>query len=257
MTDAEQKCVLATGAVQPAPMRPAVGASLEETKGTLRKLQQDIASSSKIVIIGGGSVGIEVAGVGSTCSRSGIRLLMHDQEMRERVPDASITIVHSGKHLLNPDGPIGSSTSDSYTPPTNPLKLSLALEKDLESMNIQLVLGDKTAKPDQHAGEQDWDGSFGKQSGIKNVHLESGKVLQADFVFISIGNKPQAGLVEKADGSAMKDGFIAVDEYLKVKSASASSILSKNYYAIGDCCNTPGWKTSQGAGYDGDFCATK
>lgn len=173
------------------------------------------------------------------------------------MPDASITIVQSGNHLLNPDGSSSSSTSGSYTPPTNTLKLSLALEKELESLNVQLVLGDKTAKPDQHSGEQEWDGSFGKQSGVKNVHLESGKVLHADFVFVSIGNKPQAGLVEKADGAAIKDGFVSVDEYLKVKSDSASSVLAKNYYAIGDCCNTPGWKTCQGAGYDGDFCATK
>lgn len=68
-TETEQKCVLATGAVQPAPMRPAVGSSLEETKSTLRKLQQDIASSSKIVIIGGGAVGAEIAGVSAFTKR--------------------------------------------------------------------------------------------------------------------------------------------------------------------------------------------
>jgi hypothetical protein len=31
----------------------------------------------------------------------------------------------------------------------------------------------------------------------------------------------------------------------------------KNYYAVGDVSNTPGWKTVQGAKYDGEGAAPK
>jgi thioredoxin reductase len=42
----------------------------------------------------------------------------------------------------------------------------------------------------------------------------------------------------------------------QVKSSNASTPL-KNYYAIGDCCSTPGWKTTAGAVSDADACAIK
>jgi NADPH-dependent 2,4-dienoyl-CoA reductase/sulfur reductase-like enzyme len=46
--------------------------------------------------------------------------------------------------------------------------------------------------------------------------LQSGKTLEADFVFVSVGNKPNVELVERVDSGAITSGLIAVDNYLKV-----------------------------------------
>ena len=43
----------------------------------------------------------------------------------------------------------------------------------------------------------------------------------------------------------------------QVKSSNTASPLQKNYYAIGDCCTTPGWKTMQGAQADAAAVAPK
>jgi len=45
---------------------------------------------------------------------------------------------------------------------------------------------------------------------------KSGKKVEADYVFIAGGNKPNVSLVEKADPGAIAAGLIAVDEYLRV-----------------------------------------
>ena len=46
--------------------------------------------------------------------------------------------------------------------------------------------------------------------------LPGGKTIEADFIFMGLGNKSNANFVEKADGGAVVDGLVRVDEYLKV-----------------------------------------
>lgn len=70
--------------------------------------------------------------------------------------------------------------------------------------------------PANSDGGAEWDGSFGLQSGVKNVKLDSGTSLQADFIFVSTGNKPNVSLVEAVDKQAIASGLVAVDKYLKV-----------------------------------------
>jgi pyruvate/2-oxoglutarate dehydrogenase complex dihydrolipoamide dehydrogenase (E3) component len=58
-----QKAVIATGAQQPSPMRPEPGSSEAAYMASLVKYQQDFKQATKVVIAGGGSVGLELAGV--------------------------------------------------------------------------------------------------------------------------------------------------------------------------------------------------
>jgi hypothetical protein len=97
-------------------------------------------------------------------------------------------------------------------------KLSTALEKLIAECLIDLVPNDKALVPSEHAhvGPDEWDGSFGLQKGMKTVKLASGKEVKADFVFIGIGDKSNVELVEEADDSALADGQIWVDDYLRV-----------------------------------------
>ncbi|RSH92622.1 hypothetical protein EHS25_008067 [Saitozyma podzolica] len=227
------RCILATGSSQPAPMRPSEGATEASYRDELVQLQRDIAKAKKVLVVGAGAVGLEMAG-----------------EIREAHPDKPITIIHSLSHVLNPTSPPQPEDQTGYTAPTSLPKLSLALEKQLAQLNIDLVLDDRVVIPPPGTvspSSIEWDGTPGRTSdgGIKKVRTTSGKTIEADFVFVSIGNKPNSGLVKDVDTGAVKGGMIWVDEYLRVRSDK----LSK-YYAIGDCSTSPGWKTSQGAVYD-------
>lgn len=64
------------------------------------------------------------------------------------------------------------------------------------------------------AGE--WDGSFGLQNEVKKLKLRSGKEVPGDYIFVSVGNNPNTGLVASVDPAAITGGLIAVDSYLKV-----------------------------------------
>ena len=145
------------------------------------------------------------------------------QEIRENYPDTSITLVHALPHVLNPMATQSISGAFSYSSPPTAPKLSKEIERQLNGKNIDLITNDRVTIPTDSATGPDasgvndaWDGSMGLQNGLKNVTLDSGKVLQADFVFIGQGNKPNVELAEKLDPGAIASGLIAVDEYLKV-----------------------------------------
>ncbi|KAK8865763.1 hypothetical protein IAR55_000910 [Kwoniella newhampshirensis] len=226
------KCVLATGSTQPSPMRPSGEWSEQEYHNALKKNQEELSKAQNVVIVGGGTVGVEFAG-----------------EVRARFPKVSITIVHTDTSLLSPT-PLKSETKTKQTatytsPPTYP-KLSIALEKLARKLNINLIFHDRVAVPKLGSispDSSDWDGSFGLQSAEKVVSLESGKTLKADYVFLSTGNTPNSSIAKNADVEAITSGLVAVDEYLRVSSSNAQSPLVKNYYAIGDVSASPGMKT--------------
>ncbi|ODO07301.1 hypothetical protein L198_00880 [Cryptococcus wingfieldii CBS 7118] len=227
------RCVIATGASQPSPMRPPSSTTEDEFKQSLRKSQQQLAQSKKVVIIGGGTVGVEMAG-----------------EIRAVHPEIEITIIHPNKALLAPE-PLPKTANDSTkswtNPPTAP-KLSKNLQTVLEGMNVKLILGDRAVIPEAGSVTDfaQWDGTAGPQSQVKKLSLQSGEQVEADYVFVSVGNKPNTQLVESVDQDAITSGLVAVDDYLKVASTTDSSPLSKNsnYYALGDVSAAPGPKTA-------------
>ena len=154
-------------------------------------------------------------------------------------PKDSITLVHNGPHVLNPEVPGSkkSPTTDqfSYINPPTAMKLFTALESALKDLNIDVVLKERVQIPSETIGvaEGEWDGSEGLQSGLQKIKLSSGKTLEADYVFFGVGNEPNVSLVEKADPGALVAGLVGVDEYLKVgvilrvlDSSRISSILS-------------------------------
>ncbi|WWD18057.1 hypothetical protein CI109_102504 [Kwoniella shandongensis] len=231
------KCVIATGSAQPSPMRPSGSWTEQEYIGALKKNQEDLKKAKKIVIVGGGTVGVEFAG-----------------EARALLPNTSITIVHTDTSLLSPTPLASEKTTQeasSWTsPPTNP-KLSTALEKVANKQKLELIFSDRVNIPQEGSvapTSADWDGSFGLQSGEKTLTLASGKKIKADYVFLSVGNKPNSSIVQKTDPSAITSGLVAVDPYLRVVSKNDNSPLGKNYYAIGDVSSAPGAKTAWNAG---------
>ncbi|WVW82151.1 hypothetical protein I302_104157 [Kwoniella bestiolae CBS 10118] len=231
------RAILATGSIQPSPMRPSSGWSKEEYMAALRKSQEDLKNAKALVIVGGGPVGIEFAG-----------------EVRSAYPDKEITLIHNRSTLLSPisEKKSGSGRKESSddpsswaSPPTH-LKLSNTLTSLVKAQNVRLILDDKVIIPDglgNTNAEEEWEGSFGLQSSLKVIKTENGQRVKADYIFLSVGNKPNSAFVRGTDPNAVEGstGLVKVDEYLRVK----SSILGDgNYYAIGDVNNAQGMKTS-------------
>ncbi|KAJ9110487.1 hypothetical protein QFC19_001613 [Naganishia cerealis] len=212
--------VFATGASQPFPMRPKQEWSIAEVEDRLRQTQEDIAAAERVVIIGGGPTGIEMAG-----------------EIITAHPSKKITLVHRQPRLLD----------DRF-----PVKLSNQLEALLKKAGVELVLGD------EHIQEPDL--VTGKQDVTRTIRTKNGKELEgefvsrsrmclradraamtADYVFIAIGNQPNTQLLANADPAALsKDKTINVNEFLQVQS---SLFPRGNVFAAGDCANSPGWRS--------------
>ncbi len=223
------RVVLATGASQAPPMRPAPGSSLEGYKGVLRTMQADIKAATSIVIVGGGTVGVEVAG-----------------EINAAYPDKKLTIVHGEAGLLQP-GEKRNDTPDprKYVPQPTPPRLSSSLEEQLRKRGVTLIFGDRVASGPDGAPLQ-----LGPLGGLKALPLASGGTVEADYVFLSTGNVPNSALVQAADPSAVTpSGHIAVDAHFHVLSDKL------NAYALGDVASVPAWKTLVNAEAEGTALA--
>ena len=128
--------------------------------------------------------------------------------------------MHSSSAPLHPTAkqPDLNSGHFSYSSPPTAPKLSKTLEGQLKELKIDLITNDRVIIPSSSSSDpSEWNGSFGLQNGIKRVKLDSGKTLDADFVFVSVGNKPNVSLVKSKDAGAITQGLIAVDEYLRVR----------------------------------------
>lgn len=125
-------------------------------------------------------------------------------------PSKKITLVHRNKTLLDE---------------RFPRKLAAQLERQLRASDVELLLGD------EHVGQP----HFG--AGSQVVGTKGGKRIEADYVFLAIGNKPRSELIAKAQPSAVTEaGLVRVDENMQVQGLP-------NVFAIGDVADAPGWRS--------------
>lgn len=222
-------------------MRPAVGSSLDDYKTVLREIQSGFKDATKIAIIGGGSTGVEVAG-----------------ELNKAYPDKEVSVVHSSAGLLRPGGEdVAPADYHTYNAPPTPAQLSSSLQQQLESRGVNLVLNDRVKFPQATPQPGEWDGRTGRLDKVTDIPLDSGKTVQADYIFLSSGNTPNAELVKEADPSALtNNGLIAVNEYFRVQPKSEDSILGGEYYALGDVASMRGNKTYAAASAEGPALAS-
>ncbi|WVF70817.1 hypothetical protein IAT40_005611 [Kwoniella sp. CBS 6097] len=263
------RCIIATGASQPVPTTPDPSWSEDEFKAGLKKTQNDIRKATKVVVAGGGAVGIEIAG-----------------EMKAHYPDKHVTIVHKDIGLMSPTPCAGAKTTihpsalstehgqiKSWSSPPTDLRLSREMERICDRLGIDVVLSDRVKIPPSSAspvngnsngngdvfldidGDEDeanargseWDGTWGLQDGLKRISLESRDTLKADYIYPGCGMRPNSELVGALDKGALNGLLVAVDDHLKVVSTTPSSVFRGQYYAIGDVCNTPGFKIAHNA----------
>ncbi|OCF33245.1 hypothetical protein I316_04986 [Kwoniella heveanensis BCC8398] len=264
------RCIIATGASQPVPTMPDPRWSEAEFKAGLKIAQDDIRKATRVVVAGGGAVGIEIAG-----------------EIKAHYPEKQVTIVHKDIGLMSPTAcakPVDPTAlakehgkiKSWSTPPTD-IRLSKEMERICDKLGIEVILSDRVRIPSTEStsstqaadtcdkcGETEkgsdaegevpaqepptWDGKWGLQDGLRRVSLESRRTLEADYVYPGCGMRPNSDIVGGADMGALDGALVAVDDYLKITSTTPSSIFSKGqYYAIGDVCNTPGFKIAHNA----------
>ncbi|GAA5874585.1 hypothetical protein JCM1840_002237 [Sporobolomyces johnsonii] len=194
------KCILATGSSYPFPCRPLPGSSAADIVDQLRSLQSQIASSSSILVIGGGPVGIEVAGE--------IAEFYNGKDGREK---KTVTLVHSGERFIAEEG---------FKP-----KLGESLKGQLEALGVKVVLGKRVDVQGLPTGAV--------EGGAREFKLDDGEAVTADFIFLAFGNTPNTSLLSAFDPSIL-------DASHRVKVQPSLQLTGyDNLFAVGDITDIP------------------
>lgn len=164
-------------------------------------------------------------------------------------PRKKITIVHWDTGLLHPSD-TGSTTAHTYVAPRTSPKLGQALEKQLAARGVEIICSDRVDFEAARAPGE-WGGRPGLLGRMRSITLVSGRQVNADYVFNSTGNVPNAQLVRDADPTALTtNGYVSIDCYFRIN-ADPDGPLRENYFALGDVANAPSWKTGVAAQEEG------
>ena len=101
-----------------------------------------------------------------------------------------------------------------------PLDYEMAAEvhMHLKTKNVEFYLKDGVSE-------------FQRQADKLNIHLQSGRKIDADMVILSIGVRPETKLIQKANIELAPNGGIKVNEYLQTS--------EEHIYALGDAMAFP------------------
>ncbi|KAJ3862157.1 hypothetical protein EV359DRAFT_45747 [Lentinula novae-zelandiae] len=142
--------VLATGSTWPRPIAFPTE-NMNKITEHVQKIRAEFAAAQDILLVGGGSVGIELSG-----------------ELRDVFTSKPITIIHREKYLLNA---------------TYPDKYRIAVQKQLEGRGITVLTGDAISASDAS-------NVSGSQIPKDGFITEQGKTLKADLVIPTWGTRP-------------------------------------------------------------------
>lgn len=203
--------VLATGSTQAAPLAP-VGLTAVGARSAFRSLQAAVHSANNIVVVGGGPCGIELCG-----------------EIRDAVPNARLSLVHSGSELLSGAGNV-------KPPPA----LSAKLLTRLAARNIAVTLGERVERAE--GGTQHPSMGASVLSGPMTVVTSSGKAFaDVDLLIFASGAKPNTAWL--AGGSLA--GSLDATGHLRIARTYAVEGVER-VFALGDCAGGPDAKGKWG-----------
>jgi NADH dehydrogenase FAD-containing subunit len=176
--------VCATGAQSQSPGEPPASCrSAGDMKAHYAAVYAALGRARSVAIIGGGVVGVELAG-----------------EIAEARPDVSITIVHAGKKLL--DQSAKPELWDSF---------HTKIGAQLKERKVTVLLGDRS-----NISRARFNGkSF--IEGVGSFTTASGKTVTADLVFNCTGTTPNSGIYPRE--WLTERGLVKVDETLQVQGA--------------------------------------
>lgn len=153
--------VIATGSVGPFPGKSKGSTTAEEFDNEYREACGEVERAESVVIVGGGSVGVELAG-----------------EIRDKYKAKKITLIHSRERLLADD--FGA-------------KVQAAAKAGLEAADIQLKFGEKV----ENFGDLTLN-KFTKEK--QTVKTDKGNAYEADLIFRCTGLKADTSMIENVFG---------------------------------------------------------
>jgi len=199
--------VIATGASYRFPGK-LVDVSMSNAKAVYKKVYADVKKARHVVIVGGGSVGVELAGeIGAEYNSSN--------------RSKQITLVHSGSHLLSAYPFLKESACEN---------LRDILQYQL---HVNVLLNDVVNVPDSLLSSEEL---YIDQP--TRLTTKSGKQLDADVVIYTIGGLPNTEFLRESQSFPVSAfdgrGHIQVNDYLQV---TAGDMKYSNVYAIGDAAS--------------------
>mmetsp|Transcript_12598 Transcript_12598/g.24429 ORF Transcript_12598/g.24429 Transcript_12598/m.24429 type:complete len:410 (+) Transcript_12598:986-2215(+) len=189
-------CVIATGASNRSPGEPspALRTQKELTSFFVEKAEA-IRKASKITIIGGGVVGVELSG-----------------EIKSQYQDKEVTIIHAGKTLI----------SSSYPPLSK--KFQESLHAQLQDLGVNVIL-DTQAKIDlSKLGEETM------ITGAQTIETSSGRRVETDLTLICAGVTPNSKALPS--NWLAENKYVIVDDKLRV--IGTQNQVRDGIYALGD-----------------------
>ncbi|KAJ8291484.1 Fe-regulated protein 8 [Rhodotorula toruloides] len=188
------------------------GGTKAEGVGYLRSSQGRLREAERVVILGGGAVGVQMA---------------TDLATLYPPPLKHITLIQS--RLLMPR----------FHPALHDLVL-----RRLEELGVEVVLGTRAEVP-----EGGWEGVNESGKGGK-VRLTDGREVEADYVIHALGQTPNSSLLSTlSPSSILPTGYIRVTPSLLVcpSSASEAAELGGKVFALGDVAESGAPKAARPA----------
>jgi len=197
---------ICTGGINMSPAE-ASGSSIKDMIQSWTETMEKIKASKKCVIIGGGPVGVELAG-----------------EIAHWHQEVKVTIVHSGETLC-------SNTQPLKLPKKNIDKLT----KQLEERGVEVIVGDRAEADGEGPLTMDRFGEHKSLTGQRTLTLKSGRKVECDLVLWCTGFRPESSVLSASAGLADKvdeRGQVKVNKFLQVEGLDT-------VFSLGDCNNWP------------------
>jgi NADH dehydrogenase FAD-containing subunit len=171
-----------------------------------------------IVVVGGGAVGVELVG-----------------ELKDYLPKASVTLVHSGEKLIS---------SERLKP-----EFLAGVNRQLKRLGVQVELGQRVEYPAADALPAGAEAGANSSYfwGLGSVSTSTGKNLPADLLLFTAGAKNNTRSLLASFGQVMKDERLIVNGAMQVQGY-------KHIFAVGDIAGTS-TKRAYYAGLQGEIAA--
>ncbi|XP_073256288.1 ferroptosis suppressor protein 1-like [Porites lutea] len=173
--------VFACGSSVPFPGKLPLGTSMEDALKLYKECTDQVIKSDRIVVIGGGAVGLELAG-----------------ELANDYPKKKITLVHNREEILD----------DRMAP-----KFIKKARDGLKGLKVETILGERVNMDDLNFdSDKPW------ISGPLTLTTDKGTSIETDLVFRCTGLKVNSiAYQSKLSDKMEKNGSLKVDRFLRVE----------------------------------------
>ncbi|KAG0358547.1 hypothetical protein BC939DRAFT_475536 [Gamsiella multidivaricata] len=197
--------VLCTGSSNSATTEYTASSSSAEAISITSKARAELTKSKSVVVVGGGSSGVELSG-----------------EIKNAFPDKKVTLIHATSALVDYPGYADSLKSSSL--------------KHLQGLGVNVVLNERA-----HIEGLDYEHPI--RNGPTTIRLTSGQTIESDMQFYTVGIKINTSYIStlKPEGQDNFDPSTLVHQdthVIKVrKTLQLANDSFPHIFALGDCAD--------------------